>query len=323
MSRQTDSPVEPIHPRRIGVVIVTYQSEHEIGACLESLASINCDIVVVDNASQDETLRSTSAHPVTVIANPTNRGFAAAANQGFAALSNEWVLLLNPDVVVTPQLTQLFLQEMPADAGALTAILTGPSGESQAQFQFRRFPTPFTLLFEIIGLNRLWPTNAVNRRYRYLDKNWNSPCSVEQPAGALLLVRHAAWQRLGGFDELFYPLWFEDVDFCRRLVADGFTIRLSPVVAGRHAGGHSIRHLEPGIRQLYWYRSLLRYAQKHFSLFWVRVLALAVSMSLLVKSLPLLLQSGRAIGPRSLFPAMQMSFFIFIHGRHPLSETTR
>ena len=65
-------------------------------------------------------------------------------------------------------------------------------------------------------LNRFWPGNPVNRRYRCLDWDSSSRSMVEQPAEHFFMVRRAVWQELGGFDEGFFPLWFEDVDFCRQ-----------------------------------------------------------------------------------------------------------
>ena len=68
----------------IGIVIVTYNSESEIGGCLDAALATGADIVVVDNASSDRTIAETAGRGVRVIVNPANRGFAAAVNQGFA-----------------------------------------------------------------------------------------------------------------------------------------------------------------------------------------------------------------------------------------------
>ena len=78
------------------------------------------------------------------------------------------------------------------------------------------------------------------------------------------MVRRDVWRKLGGMDEQFHPLWFEDVDFLRRARDSGYAVRYLPSVVARHRGGHSVRKLSFGCRQLYWYGSLLRYACKHF-----------------------------------------------------------
>lgn len=250
-----------------GIVIVTYNSGAEIGACLEAAAKSGAEIVVVDNASTDGTIAETRARGVRLIANGSNRGFAAAVNQGFAALTTEFVLLLNPDAVLQTGLTALRDQCSLPGIAAAGGCMVGTDGHSQAGWMFRRLPTPAALCLEVLLINRLWPKNPVNWRFRCLDLDLHrmNPIEVEQPAGAFFMVRRDAWLRLGGFDEGFYPLWFEDVDFCLRLRTAGLGIFYVPAAVATHTGGHSIRKMTLGFREIYWYGSLLRYASKHFS----------------------------------------------------------
>ena len=80
---------------------------------------------------------------------------------------------------------------------------------------------------------------------------------VEQPAGAFFMFRRSGWEQLGGFDENFWPVWFEDVDFCARLRSAGFVLRYQPEARATHAGGHSVGRIPLGLRERYWYGSLL------------------------------------------------------------------
>jgi N-acetylglucosaminyl-diphospho-decaprenol L-rhamnosyltransferase len=248
---------------RTGVVVVTYNSGDVIEKCLNSC--VNLPVVVVDNASRDQTCervrRSTS---VTLITNPVNLGFAAAVNQGVAALDTELILLLNPDVELETSIDALEAACTREDAGLAAGKLRDKQGGAQTGFTLRRFPTPMTLVFEILGINRLLPSNPLNRRYRCLDVDLSKSGEAEQPPGAFLMFRREVWQRLGGFDTQFYPIWFEDVDFCRRAREQGYKIQYVPQVTARHRGGHSIAKMEWGCRELCWYVSLLRYASKHF-----------------------------------------------------------
>jgi GT2 family glycosyltransferase len=117
---------------------------------------------------------------------------------------------------------------------------------------------------ELLGINRLWPRNAVNLRYRYLDRDLNLEGLVEQPAGAFLMTPRDVWDQLGGFDQDFHPVWFEDVDFCRRAAEAGYRIQYVPRVRAEHSGGHSVSKLPRTRMEVYWYDSLLRYGAKHF-----------------------------------------------------------
>jgi hypothetical protein len=254
-------------------VIVTRNSEEVIGACLDALAKMAPQLmpVVVDNASTDDTLQRVRAHQgVRVIANRENRGFAAAVNQGVASFAAEHVegtdadlvLLLNPDVNLLTAVD--ILADASAKYGLAAGKLVDMTGRAQAGFTIRRFPTAASLIFELFAINRLWRSNPVNRRYRYLDKNLDEAGEVEQPAGAFLMFRRDVWRQLGGWDEEFHPIWFEDVDFCRRAIDAGFHIQYIPDAAASHIGGHSVSQVPASSRAGYWCASVIRYASKHF-----------------------------------------------------------
>ena len=261
--------------RDVGIVIVTYNSEREIGLCLEAAVATGAEVVVVDNASQDETVGEARHYGVRVLANSRNLGFAAAANQGFAALDTAYVLLLNPDAVIVRGLDRLRAACQPPHAGAGGCLLD-ELGRPQVGFMVRSLPTPAALILEVLLLNRIWPRNPANRRYRCLDLAYDRQCEVEQPAGAFFMLRRAVWQELDGFDETFWPLWFEDVDLCRRMAAAGLVSYYVPEAVAKHTGGHSVPQLPVEMRHFYWYRSLLHYSAKHFRPSSFRVVCLAV-----------------------------------------------
>jgi GT2 family glycosyltransferase len=251
------------------IVIVTHNSASQIGACLDAALATGADIVVVDNHSRDQTCGVVRRLQIRLIANAENLGFAAAVNQGFRATRAPFVLLLNPDAVLLSAIEPLRRQCALPGVGAAGGQLTGPDGRPQAGFVVRRLPTPPALCLEVLGINRLWPRNPVNWRFRCfdLDLKKQNPVVVEQPAGAFLMVRRDAWERLGGFDERFHPLWFEDVDFCYRMKAAGLKVFYVPEAVAKHEGAHSIRTLGVEERQIYWYGSLLEYAAKHYAPF--------------------------------------------------------
>jgi hypothetical protein len=78
------------------------------------------------------------------------------------------------------------------------------------------------------------------------------------------MFRRDVFEALGGFDESFFPVWFEDVDFAKRAKDQGFSPRYCSQAKARHIGGHSVGKLTGACRNLYWYVSLLRYASKHY-----------------------------------------------------------
>ena len=258
------------------VVIVTHNSAAQVGACLAALrqyawneggAGVVEEVVVVDNASGDGCCEivETQAPAAKLIRNRTNRGFAAAVNQGVRATVSPLVLLLNPDAYLESGLDGLVRAFDLPEVGAAGGRLVDASGEWQRGFNVRSFPTPAALALEVLLANRVWPRNPVNRRYRMLGFDPQREQDVEQPAGAFLMFRREIWEKLGGLDEAFHPLWFEDVDFCLRLRQAGRRIRYVPGAVARHAGGHSVRPAAVQFRQLAWYGSFLRFCHKHYS----------------------------------------------------------
>jgi len=265
---------------RTAAVVVTYNSEDVVEVCLNALAQLD-DVVVVDNASTDHTVERARSLATNVIANPGNRGFAAAVNQGFRATTADLVLILNPDVRLSASVAPLAAACQ--KYGVAGGRLSDEDGRTQQGFTIRRFPTPTVLALEFLGLNRLWPSNPWNREYRYLDRDLSQAGPADQPAGAFLMVRRDVWEKLGGMDESFWPIWFEDVDFCRRAALAGYEIQYVPESQAFHSGGHSIKKIDGASRQLYWYDSLLRYAGKHFQSGEYRILCLAGALGALLR----------------------------------------
>jgi len=267
-----------------GIVVVTHNSADFIETCLQAALFRASHVVVVDNASVDDTCQRVRRFPqVRLIANPENAGFAAAANQGFALLPSEFVLLLNPDAILQSSLEPLVDACQQSHSGAAAGMLLGEDGRPQTGFMVRRFPTPAALALEALGLNRFWASNPVNRRYRCLDLDLTQTQDVEQPAGAFLMIRRKVWMELGGFDERFHPLWFEDVDFLLRLRDKGYRTRWVPGVTALHYGAHSVTALPPPKRVWYWYANLLQYAEKHFHSLGFRAVAGGIAIGSVVR----------------------------------------
>jgi GT2 family glycosyltransferase len=188
------------------------------------------------------------------------------------------VLLLNPDAVLQRGIDALAAEFDDPAIGAAGGLLTDAQGIPQAGFMARNLPTPAALIFEVLGLNALFPRNFVNWHYRCMGMSLVTPGLVEQPAGAFLMFPRKVWERLGGFDERFQPVWFEDVDFCARVKQAGLFVRFNPQALAKHTGSHSVGALSLEIRERYWYGSLLEYAAKHYPSAAYRMVCCAVML---------------------------------------------
>src|ERR1039458_5652140 len=118
----------------IGIVIVTYFSEAEIGPCLDAVLGAGADVVVVDNGSRAGTVAGVARRGVRLIANMANLGFAAAVNQGVTVLESAYVLLLNPDAVLQGGLERLREAcDLPGAAGAGGRLLDPGGGRGRGR----------------------------------------------------------------------------------------------------------------------------------------------------------------------------------------------
>ena len=227
------------------------------------------NVVVVDNASSDGSLGGVGAigDRVNVIENVANLGFAGAINQAFKATRSPFVLVLNPDIQAMPG-------AIAALAGALDAHPKAGAigGFVNQNYPPRPFPTLASLFCENLGLGR--PETKVSGE---------EAKPVDQPAGAALMIRRAAFNAVGGFDEQFYPAWYEDVDFCRAISGAGWEIYFHPGAKFSHDGGYSLEAL--GLERFLtsYYDNQLRYGRKHLGPRSGLSLKTALALGMLVK----------------------------------------
>ena len=255
---------------QVSVVLVSWNAAAVIDACLASLLDVGAhEVIVVDNASSDDTVARVRARFPWVRLAPQarNLGFAAGVNVGVAMSSADSVLMLNCDTVVHPGAIDRLQRALAGspDAGAVGGCLVSPDGFPQHGFHVRRFPTLATFAVDLWLIDKVWPGNPVTRRYRAEDqtRGATAPVEVDQPAAACLMVRRLVLEHVGGLDAGFRPAWFEDVDLCRRICQAGRKILFVPDARFTHEGGLAMRHLGPGLFARAWYRNMQRYVRKH------------------------------------------------------------
>lgn len=257
----------------VRIVIVSWNVAQLLDRCLRSLPSacpgLNWDVVVVDNASRDESVAKAEQigrdlhFPLTVIANPDNRGFARACNQGIAGHDARFVLLLNPDTECGPgSLTELVRSgDRRSDAGILGPRLVYPDGRYQESV--RRFPNIWNQLCILLRLHFIAPWLPAIRRYFWNDLDTSKEQAVEQVMGACFLIRREVVEQIGGLDERYF-IWFEEVDYCRMTMNAGWKIVYAPSATITHHGGRSFGQLFSIQKQRMFNNSLSLYFQKWY-----------------------------------------------------------
>lgn len=264
----------------LSVVIVNWNSGEFLQRLIASLEPLRLRldrVTVVDNDSNDGSVSNLVCdEKLEVCRMDRNLGFGAAANFGIRRSSTPYVLLLNPDIEVHPGPTLRLLELIRSRDRIAIAVgmLTDSAGNPQTHFQLRRLPTLWSVLSDILCLDEVFNWLGIIGP-NAAPRDPGKMTTVEQPAAAFWLLRRSAWEELGGFDQRFFPAWFEDVDFCRRLKDQGWEIAYRGEPTARHAGGISLRHLSRSEFNRIFCQNLLVYWQKHhrmsYPLVWAAV----------------------------------------------------
>ncbi len=249
------------------IVTVTWNSatylDPYLTALEQHLRDVPYEVIIVDNASSDETVTQLEAkgfirvspntahplpdHPYLLVVNPTNLGFAAANNVGLRLARGTFVLFLNPDTEVqagSVQEMMAFLRANP-DTAAVGPKLTRPDGVIQGGAAGHD-PSLRTLVHYSLGLYRLSPRRFPGlwlARKQYLA---STPIEVDWISGAALMTRTELARRVGGWPEEYF-LYGEDMAFCRHLRSFGRIVCLPRAHVIHHIGGSTRQAGHAGI----------------------------------------------------------------------------
>lgn len=231
---------------RVSVCIVNWRTRDHLRRCLESLAPLlkpaDLEVLVADNASDDGSadLVRDEYEWATLFAYEENLGHSEGNNRLIEASSGEYLLLLNPDVIVPAGAIETLVALMSARSrcGIASPRLDSPDGSLQRTC--RSFPAPEVVIYEALGLSRLLPMSTRFGKYRMTWWDYGAAREVDQPMASAWLVRRAALDEVGLFDPDF-PIFFGDVDLCLRMKEAGWEIWYTPDARMTHFGGASTR----------------------------------------------------------------------------------
>lgn len=223
----------------LAVIIVSFEVKKLLADCLKSLSAeikrnkeLEVKVVVIDNASTDGSAEMVAEKFtwIKLIKNKKNLGFARAVNLGIKAVEADYYLLLNPDTRVKPgalKALAAFGETHPL-AGVVGGRLLDPDEEIQGSCY--RLPT----------LKRAF-CHLFKRGSGFLEKyasREKEPVEVEAVTGAVFLIPRKVIKKVGLLDERYF-LYFEDLDYCRRVKKAGFKVYYLPEAQFIHHHGAS------------------------------------------------------------------------------------
>jgi GT2 family glycosyltransferase len=284
----------------LSVIIVNWNTREFLRACLLSLTAnalhdhseiIVVDMIVVDNASTDGSAAMVAEDfpTVTLIASDRNLGFAAGNNAGFEVAKGEYWLVLNPDTEILPGSLESAVEILKTrpEIAAVGACQIGVDGEIQRSV--RGFPTVTNLLRSML------PGPLCSDEYWQRKFDYSKAQSAPQPMATFTLFRAETVRSLAGYDEQF-PIFFNDVDLCKRIWDSGSEIWYSPDVKILHHGGEGTRQVR---KAMIWEssRSLIRYLKKHHG-HELGTILLLPGLTLMVYALAFIRAKGFSVGFR-------------------------
>lgn len=272
----------------VGVVTVSYGSQGVLPDFLESIpaaSSHSSFVVVIDNLPSPDSPVARLAAGANAHYAPmdSNLGYGAAMNAGVALLppTVRWVLLSNPDVVLTAGAIDELVRVAEQDeriAAVGPALLTA---DGEIYPSARAVPSLRTGVGHALFVN-LWVENPWTRAYR----NDQATLAVERDAGwlsgACLLVRRDVFEKLGGFDPGYF-MYFEDVDLGYRMGKAGYRSVYAPSAVAVHSGAHSTTS-ESGRMIAAHHQSARRFLNRKYSGAWLWPIRVTLTIGLQLRS---------------------------------------
>ena len=251
----------------VSVVIVNYNAGKILLECIASAQQQAGQIIVVDNASTDNSIAALkNAYPaIRLICNERNLGFAAACNLGAQIAEGDHVLFLNPDCILEPNAVSILVRAVNSapDVSMVGGLLTDPDGTEQSGGR-RAVPTPwrsFVRAFGFSALGNLYP-RLFSDFALHKQPLPDHPVEVEAISGACMLARRDALEDVGLLDEGYF-MHCEDLDWCMRFRQEGWRILFVPDARMIHHKGHCSKS-RPIFVEWNKHKGMIRFYRKFF-----------------------------------------------------------
>jgi len=253
----------------LSIIIVNYNVQYFLEQCLYSVLlatkNIEAEIIVIDNASNDQSRTYLPERfPLVDFTWCTeNVGFSKANNIGIKKATGNHILFLNPDTIVGEDCFEKCLSyfKSNSECGAIGLKMIDGSGIYLKESK-RSFPSPLTSLYKLAGLAALFPSSPVFARYYAGHLPNDQVHEVDVLAGACMMLRRKALDAVGGFDEDYF-MYGEDVDMSYRLQQAGFKNVYFPGSTIIHFKGESTQKLSMAYVH-HFYDAMKLFVGKHY-----------------------------------------------------------
>jgi len=247
--------------KKLSIVIVSYNSKENLENCIESIYDkigdfIDWEVVIVNNDKKENLSKmKVDFTKIKIINHKKNVGFGAGMNLGIKNSKGEFLLILNPDTEIkTDNIDQIIKRfESEKMIGIIGGGILNRNGEKQ-EWSAGKEISFYDLVRNNMGISRS-------------SKIWNSSNEIECDwvAGTVLFIKKSLFEKLNGFDDTNFFMYFEDMDLCKRARKLGKAVFFYPKFKVYHGNGDSYE--DQRLQKKHYYDSMENYLKKHSKLF--------------------------------------------------------
>ncbi len=254
----------------LSIIIVNYNVKEFIQNLIHSIekASRNLlyEIIIVDNASDDGSVEFIREKfpAVKLIVNSHNLGFSKANNIGLKEAKGDFILLINPDTIVSEDTFEVLINCLKEhdEVGMVGCKILNPDGTLQLACR-RSFPGPWVSFCKVTGLSTLFPKSKLFAKYNLTYLNENQTYEVDAVSGSFMMIKREVYEKIGGLDETFF-MYGEDLDWCYRIQKAGYKVYYVHSTQIIHYKGESTRRSSIDETK-YFYNAMHLFVKKHLS----------------------------------------------------------
>ncbi|MBP6285028.1 MAG: glycosyltransferase family 2 protein [Paludibacteraceae bacterium] len=246
-----------IMKEKIAIVILNWNGKHHLATYLPSVLAHssypNVEIVVIDNASTDNSIEFLRAdYPtVSIIPLPENYGFTGGYNRGIKEITADYAVFLNSDVEVTPNWLNKPIEHLQNNPNTVAVQPKIMSVTDKATFEFAGASGGY---IDFLGFP--FCRGRIVSELEEDKGQYDMPTSIFWASGACLFLRLPEFIQQGGFDDFFFA-HMEEIDFCWKMKARGRDVMCIPQSVVYHLGGGTLTKENPHKTYLNYRNNLL------------------------------------------------------------------
>ena len=249
----------------LSIIIVSWNTKNKLKENLKEIynskTDLSYEVFVVDNNSFDETVDmiKTEFPEVKLIVNDKNLGFAKANNQAIKKATGDFILLLNPDMQVKNDTLDKMVNWMKENVNADVASCKLVNKEGETIKHVRKFPSFFDQAAIVKKVPHIYP--GILNRYLQVKFDYSKESVVDSVRGSFFMIRRETIDKIGLLDEDYF-IWFEEVDYCKRIKEVEGEVWYTPVCECIDYVGQSFKQVSNIKAQYYFRDSMLTYFKK-------------------------------------------------------------